>query len=172
MTPSRALQATHRENAFSGRTQQWKLVPALFLVRSHAAMVRPLPGHLALKDFNARKAVAGNPDPFLLSPEKCSFPLPANELLRRAYLYIVRNETIDSKVRGQAMLKLNAFPRAVSISLDLVLRPPKLILRHCTDSTDRREEQMHRNGSRRWSILRIRSLSGEYALSLFYVHRD
>lgn len=59
-------------------------------------MPRPLPGHLALKDFNARKAVA------------------ANELLRRAYLYIVRNETLDSKIRTAAMLKLNAFPRAVS----------------------------------------------------------
>ncbi|GAA5870449.1 hypothetical protein JCM5296_003340 [Sporobolomyces johnsonii] len=56
-------------------------------------MPRPLPGHMALKDFNARKAVA------------------ANELLRRAYLYIVRNETLDPKVRSAAMLKLNAFPR-------------------------------------------------------------
>ena len=37
----------------------------------------------------------------------------ANELLRRAYLYIVRNETVDPKVRTQAMLKLNAFPRNV-----------------------------------------------------------
>lgn len=63
---------------------------------SRSTMPRPLPGHLALKDFNARKAVA------------------ANELLRRAYLYIVRNETLDSKIRTAAMLKLNAFPRAVS----------------------------------------------------------
>lgn len=40
----------------------------------------------------------------------------ANELLRRAYLYIVRNETIDSSVRSQAMLKLNAFPRNVRLT--------------------------------------------------------
>ncbi|KAK4058665.1 40S ribosomal protein mrp2, mitochondrial [Microbotryomycetes sp. JL221] len=56
-------------------------------------MPRPLPGHMALKDFKARKTVA------------------ANELLRRAYLYIVRNETVDPKVRSAAMLKLNAFPK-------------------------------------------------------------
>ncbi|ORY55317.1 hypothetical protein BCR35DRAFT_310079 [Leucosporidium creatinivorum] len=56
-------------------------------------MPRALPGHLALKDFKARKSVA------------------SNELLRRAYLYIVRNETVDPKVRTAAMLKLNAFPR-------------------------------------------------------------
>lgn len=43
----------------------------------------------------------------------------ANELLRRAYLYIVRNETVDPKVRTQAMLKLNAFPRNVSSLLPI-----------------------------------------------------
>ncbi|KAL8278419.1 hypothetical protein RQP46_009109 [Phenoliferia psychrophenolica] len=70
-------------------------------------MVRPLPGHLALKDFNARKAVA------------------ANEILRRAYLFIVRNETIDPKVRSAAMLKLNAFPRATR---------PGVVKNRCTET--------------------------------------
>ncbi|GAA6001153.1 hypothetical protein JCM10207_007434 [Rhodosporidiobolus poonsookiae] len=59
-------------------------------------MPRPFPGHMALKDFQARKAVA------------------ANELTRRAYLYIMRNTTLDPKVRSAAMLKLNAFPKNVS----------------------------------------------------------
>jgi hypothetical protein len=81
-------------------------------------MVRPLPGHLALKDFNARKAVAGAPSQHRSRPQhQLTVPLPAaNELLRRAYLFIVRNETIDPKVRSAAMLKLNAFPRAVRTS--------------------------------------------------------
>ncbi|KAI5479544.1 hypothetical protein MNV49_003281 [Pseudohyphozyma bogoriensis] len=48
---------------------------------------------MALKDFKARRSVA------------------ANEVLRRAYLYLVRNETVDPKVRSAAMLKLNAFPK-------------------------------------------------------------
>ncbi|GAA6026803.1 hypothetical protein JCM8097_005873 [Rhodosporidiobolus ruineniae] len=56
-------------------------------------MPRPFPGHMALKDFKARQAVA------------------ANELTRRAYLYIMRNTTLDPKVRSAAMLKLNAFPK-------------------------------------------------------------
>lgn len=47
----------------------------------------------------------------------------ANEILRRAYLFIVRNETIDPKIRSAAMLKLNAFPREVS-SLSLSARIP------------------------------------------------
>ena len=62
-------------------------------------MPRPLPGHLALKDFHARKAVA------------------SHALLRRAYLYLMRNETLDPKIRSAAMLKLNAFPRNVSTLL-------------------------------------------------------
>ncbi|CEQ39992.1 SPOSA6832_01560, partial [Sporobolomyces salmonicolor] len=69
-------------------------------------MPRALPGHMALKDFNARKAVAVDLClPFLANDAS------ANELLRRAYLYIMRNETLDAKVRSAAMLKLNAFPR-------------------------------------------------------------
>ncbi|GAA5987707.1 hypothetical protein JCM5350_008077 [Sporobolomyces pararoseus] len=70
-------------------------------------MPRALPGHMALKDFNARKAVA------------------SNELLRRAYLYIVRNETIDPKIRSAAMLKLNAFPRDTR---------PSAIKNRCTET--------------------------------------
>ncbi|KDE04305.1 hypothetical protein MVLG_05260 [Microbotryum lychnidis-dioicae p1A1 Lamole] len=56
-------------------------------------MPRPLPGHMALKDFRTRKQVA------------------ANELLRKAYLYLYRNTTVDPKIRTQAMLKLNAFTK-------------------------------------------------------------
>ncbi|TFK29299.1 mitochondrial 40s ribosomal protein [Coprinopsis marcescibilis] len=32
------------------------------------------------------------------------------ELLRRAYLYVARNETLPPQVRHQAQLQLNAFP--------------------------------------------------------------
>ena len=116
---ARTRPARCRENASfvasrSRSESSAKSIPLLLLVRLQCTMVRPLPGHLALKDFNARKAVAGNLDPFLIFPKSTHSVFAANELLRRAYLYIVRNETIDSKIRGQAMLKLNAFPRAVS----------------------------------------------------------
>lgn len=73
-------------------------------------MPRPLPGHMALKDFNARKAVA------------------SNELLRRAYLYLMRNETLDPKIRSAAMLKLNAFPRNVSTRAGPFARAGQLTL--------------------------------------------
>ncbi|SCV69524.1 BQ2448_2544 [Microbotryum intermedium] len=66
-------------------------------------MPRPLPGHMALKDFRTRKQVA------------------ANELLRRAYLYLYRNTTVDPKIRTQAMLKLNAFTKDVR-SMQAALR--------------------------------------------------
>lgn len=79
---------------------------------------------MALKDFNARKAVAGTPSHLALTQiqtaehsQAADRRQTANELLRRAYLYIVRNETIDPKVRSAAMLKLNAFPREVRTHL-------------------------------------------------------
>lgn len=34
----------------------------------------------------------------------------SNELLRRAYKYVARNETLPTKVRHQAQLQLNQFP--------------------------------------------------------------
>ncbi|PWN30502.1 hypothetical protein BDZ90DRAFT_229518 [Jaminaea rosea] len=34
----------------------------------------------------------------------------SNELLRRAYKYVARNETLPVKVRHQAQLQLNQFP--------------------------------------------------------------
>ncbi len=102
---------------------------------------------MALKDFNARKTVAGKfqkPSPEQVDARGPGWsgrgggragadpfrPTAANELLRRAYLYIVRNETVDPKVRTQAMLKLNAFPRNVrsprSRRPRSPLRPPAL----------------------------------------------
>ncbi|KAF8351294.1 hypothetical protein F5887DRAFT_936803, partial [Amanita rubescens] len=35
----------------------------------------------------------------------------ANEIVRRAYLYVARNETLPPKVRHQAQLQLNTFDR-------------------------------------------------------------
>jgi len=46
-----------------------------------------------LRDLKARKGVE------------------ANELVRRAYLYVARNETLPPQVRHQAQLQLNTFGR-------------------------------------------------------------
>jgi len=35
----------------------------------------------------------------------------ATEILRRAYLYVARNQTLPAQVRYQAQLQLNNFPR-------------------------------------------------------------
>lgn len=46
-----------------------------------------------LRDIAARKGVA------------------ANEVLRRAYLYVARNQTLPTQIRYQAQLQLNTFGR-------------------------------------------------------------
>lgn len=46
-----------------------------------------------LRDLKARKGVL------------------ANEIARRAYLYVARNETLSAQVRHQAQLQLNTFGR-------------------------------------------------------------
>ncbi|KAL1924963.1 mitochondrial 37S ribosomal protein uS14m [Calcarisporiella thermophila] len=51
-----------------------------------------------LRDINARATVA------------------SNELLRQAYRHITRNETLPARVRYQAQLALNNFPRAAAPS--------------------------------------------------------
>ncbi|KAH8923106.1 hypothetical protein BT69DRAFT_1367113 [Atractiella rhizophila] len=62
---------------------------------SHKSIApRYFPSSLTRQDALKRQAVA------------------ANEISRRAYLYIARNTTLPGIVRAQAMLKLNSFPIA------------------------------------------------------------
>ncbi|PPQ72351.1 hypothetical protein CVT24_002067 [Panaeolus cyanescens] len=42
---------------------------------------------------------------------KARYGVRANEIARRAYLYVARNETLSPQVRHQAQLQLNNFDR-------------------------------------------------------------
>jgi small subunit ribosomal protein S14 len=48
-----------------------------------------------------------------------------NEVMRRAYLYVARNETLPPHVRHQAQLQLNAFGRYTR---------PTSVVNRCTES--------------------------------------
>ena len=60
-----------------------------------------------LRDIKARKGVA------------------ANEIARRAYLYVARNQTLPAQVRYQAQLQLNTFGRYTR---------PTTVKNRCTES--------------------------------------
>ena len=60
-----------------------------------------------LRDIKARKGVA------------------ANEIARRAYLYVARNQTLPPQVRYQAQLQLNTFGRYTR---------PTTVKNRCTES--------------------------------------
>jgi len=49
----------------------------------------------------------------------------ANEILRRAYLYVARNETLSPQVRHQAQLQLNTFGKYTR---------PTTVKNRCTES--------------------------------------
>jgi len=60
-----------------------------------------------LRDINRRKAVE------------------ATEVVRRAYLYVARNQTLPPQVRHQAQLQLNSFPTHTR---------PTIVKNRCTES--------------------------------------
>ena len=65
------------------------------------------PNIRVLRDIQARKGVM------------------ENEVMRRAYLYVARNETLPAHVRHQAQLQLNAFGRYTR---------PTSVVNRCTES--------------------------------------
>ena len=56
-------------------------------------MVKPFPNVRVMRDVKARQGFA------------------ANEIARRAYLYVARNQALPAQVRYQAQLQLNTFDR-------------------------------------------------------------
>ncbi|KAL1946939.1 hypothetical protein VTO73DRAFT_15043 [Trametes versicolor] len=56
---------------------------------------------------------------------KARHGVSANEILRRAYLYVARNQTLPAQVRFQAQLQLNTFGRYTR---------PTTVKNRCTES--------------------------------------
>jgi small subunit ribosomal protein S14 len=81
--PEKAVQETMTPKFF---------VPASAEVDANLS-THPMPNIRVLRDIKARKGVQ------------------AYELIRRAYLYVARNQTLPSQVRHQAQLQLNTFGR-------------------------------------------------------------
>ena len=89
-----------------------------------------------LRDIKARNGVA------------------ANEVTRRAYLYVARNQTLPPKVRYQAQLQLNTFGRYTR---------PTTVKNRCTESGRGRGVMSEFGLCRvRVSVLPVPTLSREY----------
>ena len=84
-----------------------------------------------LRDIKARKGVA------------------ANELARRAYLYVARNQTLPPQVRYQAQLQLNTFGRYTR---------PTTVKNRCTESGRGRGIMSE------FGLCRVRVCAGLYSL--------
>jgi small subunit ribosomal protein S14 len=62
-------------------------------------LLRPPPQHLTMPNIR------------LLRDIKARNVVKTSEVLRRAYLYVARNETLPAQVRHQAQLQLNSFSK-------------------------------------------------------------
>lgn len=72
-----------------------------------STMVKPFPNIRVMRDVKARNGFA------------------ANEIARRAYLYVARNQALPPQVRYQAQLQLNSFDRYTR---------PTSVKNRCTES--------------------------------------
>ncbi|KAN0109228.1 hypothetical protein V8E52_009556 [Russula decolorans] len=92
----------------------------------------PRPNARVLRDIKARQGVADN------------------EISRRAYLYVARNQSLPAQVRYQAQLQLNAFGRYTR---------PTTVKNRCT-ATGRGRGVMGEFGLCRYQF-RLKALAGE-----------
>jgi len=76
----------------------------------------------------------------------------ANEVVRRAYLYVARNQTLPANVRHQAQLQLNTFPKDTR---------PSTVKNRCTE-TGRGAGVISEFGLCRFQF-RLKALRGELA---------
>ncbi|KAK7049673.1 40S ribosomal protein mrp2, mitochondrial [Paramarasmius palmivorus] len=93
-----------------------------------------------MKHFNAR----------VLRDMKARRGVQENEVLRRAYLYVARNQTLPAQVRHQAQLQLNTFDRYTR---------PTTVKNRCTES-GRGRGVMSEFGLCRFQF-RLKALAGE-----------
>lgn len=133
-------------------------------------MVRPLPGHLALKDFNARKAVAGAPSHHFSRPSISSPPPPRSQRAAPSGVPLHRPERDDrpesslgSHAQAQRVPEGCAyiFSRTLRQGRGPELTPERLA---CADPTDGGQEPVHGDGARWGSLFRVWALQGESTL--------
>ena len=96
----------HRRPSCRGRFA-FCYAPATFDVRTYRRtslrVLHPLP--------RTQQAASSMPNARVLRDIKARHGVNANEILRRAYLYVARNQTLPAQVRFQAQLQLNTFGR-------------------------------------------------------------